>query len=114
MTDTEYKKELEKYLLQHIRRIIGRTNNFYKEEGSICTKCHETDDDINCLFCFCPFYYLDECGGEYKILESGIKDCSDCILRHKKEFIITFFEAVYENAETVMKWMQEKENQEKQ
>ena len=46
--------------------------------------CHEFDE-INCLFCFCPLYFNDDCGGEYTILKSGIKDCSNCIIPHSAE-----------------------------
>ena len=104
-------KKLKKYFLQHINRIIDHTDNFYLEEDSICRKCHDTGNDINCLFCFCPFYELEDCGGDYIVLESGIKDCSGCMLRHDREFIVAFFEAIYENATTIKKWMQDKEKE---
>lgn len=48
--------------------------------------CHKTDDlnNFNCLFCYCPLYALgDKCGGNFKYLESGIKDCSNCLVPHK-------------------------------
>lgn len=46
--------------------------------------CHKTDkpDEFNCLFCFCPLYFFDECGGNYHMLESGVKDCSACMIPH--------------------------------
>lgn len=47
--------------------------------------CHEgvPEDTYNCLFCFCPLYLLkDQCGGNFKYLENGIKDCSRCTLPH--------------------------------
>ena len=49
--------------------------------------CHRTDEakDFNCLFCYCPLYYLEDCGGNYIVTDSGIKDCSDCLLPHKAE-----------------------------
>lgn len=34
------------------------------------------------MFCYCPLYFLEECGGNYKI-SAGIKDCTDCIIPHK-------------------------------
>ncbi|MFW5891007.1 MAG: cysteine-rich small domain-containing protein [bacterium] len=40
-------------------------------------------ENLNCLFCFCPLYPYEECGGNYIILNNGIKDCSMCILPHK-------------------------------
>lgn len=50
--------------------------------------CHKTDNpnDFNCLFCFCPLYALGKnCGGNFSILENGIKDCSKCMLPHNKK-----------------------------
>lgn len=49
--------------------------------------CHKAKgDDFNCLFCFCPLYSLGEdCGGNFVILENGVKDCSECLLPHRKE-----------------------------
>lgn len=45
--------------------------------------CHEGIDNINCLFCYCPLYYM-ECGGDYVILADNIKDCSKCTRPHDK------------------------------
>lgn len=50
--------------------------------------CHKGADaeNFNCLFCYCPLYVLGEqCGGNFRILENGIKDCSDCIFPHQCE-----------------------------
>ncbi len=64
--------------------------------------CHKTDNpnDFNCLFCFCPLYALGKnCGGNFSILENGIKDCSKCMLPHNKknyEYIIDKFQEIIE------------------
>ena len=50
--------------------------------------CHPNadPDTVNCLFCYCPLYALGEdCGGTFRYTADGIKDCSDCLLPHKKE-----------------------------
>ena len=50
--------------------------------------CHEglREEDFNCLFCWCPLYALGEsCGGACKFLEDGTKDCSDCLVPHRRE-----------------------------
>lgn len=50
--------------------------------------CHKTADpeNFNCLFCYCPLYALgDRCGGNFTYTDSGIKDCSGCLLPHKRE-----------------------------
>lgn len=48
--------------------------------------CHEgiLEDDFNCLFCFCPLYYL-ECEGNYRVIKrKKIKDCSACSIPHNR------------------------------
>ena len=50
--------------------------------------CHKIKDnkDFNCLFCYCPLYMLgEECGGNYKYTESGVKSCKDCSLPHVRD-----------------------------
>ena len=50
--------------------------------------CHPTKnpDQFNCLFCYCPLYALGrDCGGNFVYNEKGYKDCSDCMVPHKKE-----------------------------
>ena len=66
--------------------------------------CHKTEDEenFNCLFCYCPLYALGEnCGGNFKYTEDGIKDCSDCLVPHKKknyEYIMNKFDEIVEVA----------------
>jgi len=79
---------LDKYKSYHIKRIIEATNGLYKQKDSICHKCHEVEGELNCFFCYCPLYDEFECGGNYIILENGLKDCSNCLKPHTTEFII--------------------------
>lgn len=47
--------------------------------------CHQGADpeEFNCLFCYCPLYALGpHCGGNFRYLENGIKDCSHCLVPH--------------------------------
>lgn len=47
--------------------------------------CHQGADPetFNCLFCYCPLYFLGEnCGGNFTFTDSGIKDCSRCLVPH--------------------------------
>ena len=46
--------------------------------------CHEIAGDLNCLFCYCPLFFID-CPGSYILLENGLKDCSPCLLPHGTE-----------------------------
>jgi len=56
---------------------------FYNNKGCHYLPCHKVNnvDEFNCMFCYCPLYFFDECGGNYKD-KSGIKDCSDCLIPH--------------------------------
>lgn len=50
--------------------------------------CHKTSrpEDFNCLFCYCPLYALgDQCGGNFRYTEKGIKDCTGCLVPHMRE-----------------------------
>ena len=50
--------------------------------------CHKVPEgfDFNCLFCYCPLYALgDRCGGNFRYIQGGIKDCSGCLFPHKRE-----------------------------
>lgn len=46
--------------------------------------CHQTNDPehFNCLFCYCPLYRMENCGGNSTYLANGIKDCSNCTVPH--------------------------------
>lgn len=60
---------------------------FFQHKTCEFFPCHETKDveNFNCLFCYCPLYALGEnCGGNFKILENGVKDCSACLVPHKR------------------------------
>lgn len=66
-----------------------KTENFKFFQHRECEffPCHKTDDieNFNCLFCYCPLYALGEnCGGNFKIT-SDIKDCSDCMVPHRRK-----------------------------
>ncbi|MBR0204255.1 MAG: hypothetical protein IJQ56_07825 [Synergistaceae bacterium] len=47
--------------------------------------CHKGLHNLNCLFCYCPFYHDMNCGGDFKILSNGCKDCSACVYPHIRE-----------------------------
>lgn len=61
--------------------------NYFSNRECEYFPCHETSDpeEFNCLFCYCPLYRMgDACGGNYRISERGIKDCTGCLLPHKR------------------------------
>ncbi|HBF6774131.1 TPA: cysteine-rich small domain-containing protein [Clostridioides difficile] len=67
---------------------MGENYKFFNHKDCEFFPCHKTNkpEEFNCLFCYCPLYALGEnCGGNFKYTEKGIKDCSSCILPHKKD-----------------------------
>ncbi|GLI55464.1 metal-binding protein [Propionigenium maris DSM 9537] len=65
-------------------------NNYKFVQNSKCEffPCHDMKDTekFNCLFCYCPLYMMGEdCGGNFKYTDHGIKDCSGCLLPHTKD-----------------------------
>lgn len=46
--------------------------------------CHSTQNEaaFNCLFCYCPLYGINECGGKFGYTKDGVKICTDCHLPH--------------------------------
>jgi hypothetical protein len=62
------------------------SNKFFQNIKCNHFPCHKYVDKriFNCLFCFCPLYFLPNCEGNYKI-KSGIKDCSKCTIPHQKD-----------------------------
>ena len=60
---------------------------FFRNEACEFFPCHEGADPehFNCLFCYCPLYALgSRCGGNYRYLDTGVKDCSACLLPHSR------------------------------
>ena len=56
--------------------------------------CHKKADSpanevhLNCLFCFCPMYHIENCPGNPRFKEKNgrrIKVCTDCTFPHEKD-----------------------------
>ena len=77
---------------------------FFQHKTCEFFPCHENVNEktFNCLFCFCPLYALGEkCGGNFKILENGCKDCCDCLIPHGEkgyDYIVSKFDQILEIA----------------
>lgn len=59
---------------------------FFRNNECEYFPCHKikNDENFNCLFCFCPLYFLEECGGNH-MLNNGIKDCTNCLIPHSEK-----------------------------
>ena len=66
----------------------GKGYAFFQNKACEYFPCHKTNrpEDFSCLFCYCPLYALgDKCGGAFKYTENGVKDCSGCLIPHRRE-----------------------------
>jgi len=65
--------------------IMEESYKYFSNKKCEYYPCHPNadDDNFNCLFCYCPLYRMDDCGGSYCYLDNGIKDCSMCKLPHE-------------------------------
>jgi Zn-finger protein len=62
--------------------------SFYQNTDCAHFPCHKgvSEDEFNCLFCYCPLYALGpRCGGRPAYTERGIKDCTRCTIMHRGE-----------------------------
>ena len=62
--------------------------DFFQHRACEYFPCHAGADPerFSCLFCYCPLYCLGEnCGGNFRYTASGIKDCSGCLVPHRRE-----------------------------
>ena len=58
--------------------------SFFANKDCRFYPCHDMDEELNCLFCYCPLYHMD-CPGNYTITDTGkahIKNCKDCTFPH--------------------------------
>jgi len=58
---------------------------FFKNVDCRYYPCHEGIKELNCLFCYCPLYSFEDCGGNFYRSEKKIKVCTACIRPHKPE-----------------------------
>lgn len=72
---------------------------FFKNTDCVCFPCHEgvDPDRFNCLFCFCPLYFLGErCGGDFEYTSKNIKCCTRCRFPHEPDNYETIIERLKE------------------
>ena len=64
------------------------STRYFENRACKSYPCHEGSDHINCLFCFCPLYHLQNCPGEYEMKEKDgklIKSCMNCRFPHEAD-----------------------------
>ena len=81
--------------------------SFFSHKECEFFPCHKGADpeNFNCLFCYCPLYALGrECGGNFRYLDNGIKDCTNCLLPHSRKsysLIVSRFMKIVEAMKTI-------------
>lgn len=65
-------------------KTLENSYRFYRNTACDYFPCHkvENEEEFNCMFCYCPLYLLEECGGNH-MENHGVKDCSNCLVPHK-------------------------------
>ena len=61
---------------------MKNNHKFFKNIECKYYPCHNNINEINCLFCYCPLYFIKNCEGDYVLNDKGQKDCSNCIKPH--------------------------------
>ncbi|MHC1791583.1 cysteine-rich small domain-containing protein [Solidesulfovibrio sp.] len=65
---------------------MPNSHRFFRNDQCRYFPCHAGADPatFNCLFCFCPLYFLKDCGGDSET-RHGVKDCTPCLRPHRPE-----------------------------
>ena len=82
--------------------------NFYQNRDCEYFPCHPGVEEalFSCLFCYCPLYALGEnCGGNFRHTDKGIKDCSGCLIPHRREN----YEQILEKMQGIIELAKKKE-----
>ncbi|MCL2158186.1 MAG: cysteine-rich small domain-containing protein [Oscillospiraceae bacterium] len=78
---------------------MNNSHEYFQNKDCKYFPCHKLPDcgHFNCLFCYCPLYILgDDCGGNFKRSDSGVKNCADCNLPHMPEYYAAITEKLKE------------------
>lgn len=73
------------------------SEKFFSNKDCKYYPCHNTSEELNCLFCYCPIFFF-ECQGKWEKID-GIKDCSNCVYPHKAENYDDIVEALRQKIE---------------
>ena len=79
---------------------MRNSSRFFENKECEYYPCHRGLEEMNCMFCYCPFYSREVCPGLPSYIEHGdknIKDCSGCTFPH-----------IPENYDKIIKLMQSK------
>lgn len=64
------------------------TSSFFANTSCKYYPCHQSSEELNCLFCYCPMYRFKDCLGNPEFIEKPdgiVKNCSHCDFPHQKD-----------------------------
>jgi len=63
---------------------MNNSTEYFENTACIAYPCHPVcgEGKMNCLFCYCPFYWDEKCLGTHTYLDNRVKDCSACVWVH--------------------------------
>lgn len=67
---------------------MENSERFFENKSCQYYPCHKGIEELNCLFCYCPLYPMDNCPGSKTYKEKNgkmLKVCTDCTFPHKPE-----------------------------
>ena len=79
---------------------MGNSYKYFENRECQYYPCHEGEQNLNCLFCYCPFYSFEGCPGEYNYIETNgkkVKDCMKCTFPHEAKNYETIISLMSEN-----------------
>ncbi len=64
------------------------SHSFFENRACKYFPCHKDLEELNCMFCYCPFYLYENCPGNPVFKEKegrATKVCTQCTFPHKPE-----------------------------
>lgn len=64
------------------------SSRFFANKACRYYPCHADCEELNCLFCYCPMYFLPKCPGAPEYIERDgvrVKKCAACSFPHRAE-----------------------------
>lgn len=64
---------------------MSQNYKFFQHKECEFFPCHKVKntEKFNCLFCYCPLYFLEDCGGNYTY-SNNVKNCTNCFIPHSE------------------------------
>jgi len=84
---------------------MQNSERFFRNADCKYFPCHKGGDPerFNCLFCYCPLYFMGEkCGGHFNYVGKNkkVKSCANCTLPHNPEYYAVIMKKLKEANES--------------